>query len=249
MSPNECTTFPPDGELALYRATNNTDPALTVNHIYGGNLVAVPTGCPYSGTHSFVYGNRVETAGRYPSPLRVGAVGEVCTMARTEIGAPKSFFVRSPSTATAGAVCHHQATIALLLYVLDSEAEQVGSVEGMGRWVEGNESQSANRYLVIGEVIDGAVVAVEFTLHRYNHYAWGPVKRRVIARQPDIESTASPSSSQPTAQQNIDVGDRVWWPIDVDVGDPDNPVDVDFWGLSVSSAAQSSENGVWSYKT
>ncbi|KAJ7305392.1 hypothetical protein DFH08DRAFT_976327 [Mycena albidolilacea] len=181
MSPNECTTFPPDGELAPYRATNDTDPALSVNHIYGGNLVAVPTGCPYSGTHSFVYGNRVETAGRYPSPLRVGAVGEVCTMARTEIaaleGAPKSFFVRSPSTATAGAVCHHQATISLLLYVLDSDAEQVGSVEGMGRWVEGNEIQSANRYLVIGEVIDGAVVAVEFTLHRYNHYAWGPVKR------------------------------------------------------------------------
>jgi hypothetical protein len=53
--------------------------------------------------------------------------------------------------------------------------------------------------------------------------------QRVIARQPDIESTASPSSSQPTAQQNIDVGDRVWWPIDVDLGDPDNPVDVDFW--------------------
>ncbi|KAJ7806660.1 hypothetical protein B0H14DRAFT_3483944 [Mycena olivaceomarginata] len=172
MSPNECTTFPPDGELALYRATNNTDPALSVNHISGGNLIAVPTGCPYSGTHSFVYGNRAETAGRYPSPLRVGAVGEVCTMARTEVGSPKSFFIQSPSTATPGAVCHHQATISLLLYVLDSEAEQVGSIEGMGRWVEGSEGQS-----IIGDVIDGAVVTVEFTLHRYNHYALGPVKR------------------------------------------------------------------------
>jgi hypothetical protein len=30
---------------------------------------------------------------------------------------------------------------------------------------------------IIGEVNDGAVVSVEFTLHRYNHYKYGPVKR------------------------------------------------------------------------
>jgi hypothetical protein len=53
--------------------------------------------------------------------------------------------------------------------------------------------------------------------------------QRVIARHPSVESASSPSGSHPTEQQNIDFGDRVWWPIDVDLGDPDNPVDVDFW--------------------
>jgi hypothetical protein len=52
--------------------------------------------------------------------------------------------------------------------------------------------------------------------------------QHVIARQPSIESAASPSSSQLTEQQNIDFGDRIWWPIDIDSGDPDNPADVDF---------------------
>jgi hypothetical protein len=182
MSPNECTTFPPDGELALYCATNDTDPALSVNHIYGGNLVAVPTGCPYSGTHSFVYGNRVETAGRYPSPLRVGAVGEVCTMARTEIVRSGKCIAHFISGCFAGhsqivlrtfpVDCHGRGGlppssdhISLVIrfgfggragwlrrstcpYVCVRPTLKHGSVQGMGRWVEGNESQSANRYLV-----------------------------------------------------------------------------------------------------
>lgn len=82
MSPSLRTTLPLDSELAMYRAGNDTEPALSVNHICGGNLIPIPTGFPMSGTHSFVYGHRVGNAGRYPPTLRVGAVGEVCTMAK-----------------------------------------------------------------------------------------------------------------------------------------------------------------------
>lgn len=42
-------------------------------------------------------------------------------------GSVISFCVRSPSAATPGAVCHQQATVSLLLYVLESEADRAGS--------------------------------------------------------------------------------------------------------------------------
>jgi hypothetical protein len=53
--------------------------------------------------------------------------------------------------------------------------------------------------------------------------------QRVINRPPASASTAHSSNSLPAQSQKIDYGDRIWWPIDVDLGDHDNPVDVDFW--------------------
>ncbi|KAJ7826394.1 hypothetical protein B0H14DRAFT_2595864 [Mycena olivaceomarginata] len=177
MSPSLRTTLPLDSELAMYRAGNDSEPALSVNHICGGNLIPIPTGFPVSGTHSFVYGHRVGNAGRYPPTLRVGAVGEVCMMAKDVTGAITSFFVQSPTTATTGGMCHQQATVALLFYVLDSEVVHDDSIEVMRDWFEHEEARSAIRYTIIGHVADGSIVSIEFTLHRYNHYALGSVKR------------------------------------------------------------------------
>lgn len=53
--------------------------------------------------------------------------------------------------------------------------------------------------------------------------------QRVITRPPTRASTAQSSISQPAESRTIDCGDRIWWPIDVDLGDPDNTGDVDFW--------------------
>ncbi|KAJ7898193.1 hypothetical protein B0H14DRAFT_2557234 [Mycena olivaceomarginata] len=148
-----------------------------------------------SGTHSFVYGHRAGNAGRYPSTLRVGAVGEVCKMAKDVTGALTSFFARSPTTATNGGICHQQATVSLLLYVLDSEAVRDDSIEVMSDWLKHEEDRSATRgkisayakamvnvlRQIIGHVDDGSIVSIEFTLHQYNHYALGSVTQVIHA--------------------------------------------------------------------
>ncbi|KAJ7859619.1 hypothetical protein B0H14DRAFT_3446514 [Mycena olivaceomarginata] len=151
-----------------------------------------------SGTHSFVYGHRAGNAGRYPSTLRIGAVGEVCKMAKD--GALTLFFVRSPTAATTGGICHQQATVSLLLYVLDSEAVRDDSIEVMSDWLEHEEDCSATRYTVnctphmeiIGHVDSGSIVSIEFTLHRYNHYALGSVTREYncVAHRIEVISNA-----------------------------------------------------------
>ncbi|KAJ7710062.1 hypothetical protein B0H14DRAFT_2646238 [Mycena olivaceomarginata] len=168
------TTFPPDEQLVVYRQGNDKETATTASYVCAGDLLAERVASHILGVHSFVY--RIVQAGypRYYPIYRFGSIGEVHEINHDEQGIVTSFNVRSPSAGTPSAVHHHLETMSVLFYLLEEDSHQKYSeaFTVASTWVDdgGEVKWSLTAKQFLGQIREGAIVAVEATLHR--HCMW-----------------------------------------------------------------------------
>ncbi|KAJ7788305.1 hypothetical protein B0H14DRAFT_3504376 [Mycena olivaceomarginata] len=186
MSTLSRPTHPTDAQLVLYRQGNGTETALTAAYVSAGDIIAERVASRTVGVHEFVY--RILQPGypRYYPVYRFGSIGEVYKVTLSEQGAVVSFSIRSPSAGTPNAIHHHLETVSVLFYLLEEDKHRRSQEFTVAStWIDASEEDTEDRYIVhctsytelLGEVVEGAVVVLEATLHRYHHFTSDDTER------------------------------------------------------------------------